>query len=120
MGLSDLGGPNESQWAYEVEKEKIIRYLEILKSRITITTDKWTSNKKKATWLSLYITCMSQLIATSYCKVSYVFFSFFNFLSVFLFDHLMISLCINDMFLYIYIFNVGLFICLLHTQKKFF
>ena len=32
---------------YEVEKDKMISYLEKLQSRITITTDMWTSNQKK-------------------------------------------------------------------------
>ena len=65
MGLSDLGGPNESQWAYEVEKEKIIRYLEILKSRIAITTDMWTSNKKKG-YMAITVHYMYE---STYCNI---------------------------------------------------
>ncbi|RVW35249.1 putative AC transposase [Vitis vinifera] len=33
---------------YEVEKDKMISYLEKLQSRVAITTDMWTSNQKKA------------------------------------------------------------------------
>ena len=32
---------------YEVEKEKMISYLEKLESRVAITIDMWTSNQKK-------------------------------------------------------------------------
>ncbi|KAL6325029.1 hypothetical protein AAG906_022119 [Vitis piasezkii] len=44
---------------YEVEKDKMISYLEKLQSRVAITTDMWTSNQKKGYMAIMYITLMS-------------------------------------------------------------
>ena len=89
---------------YEVEKEKMISYLEKLESRVAITIDMWTSNQKKG-YMANTVHYIKESWLLQHHIVRLVMLFFFNFLSVFLFDHLMISFVLMIFFL-----NVGLFI----------
>ena len=62
---------------YEVEKEKMISYLEILKSRIAITTDMWTSNKNKGYMaITVHYTYESCLLQHHIVRLAMFFFLF--------------------------------------------
>ena len=100
---------------YEVEKDKMISYLEKLQSRVAITTDMWTSNQKKG-YMAITVHYIDESWLLHHHIVRLVMLFFFNFQSVFLFDPLMILFVLMIFF----ILNLGLFMCLLHTQKKFF
>ena len=100
---------------YEVEKDKMISYLEKLQSRVAITTDMWTSNQKKG-YMAITVHYIDESWLLHHHIVRLVMLFFFNFQSVFLFDPLMILFVLMIFF----ILNLGLFVCLPHTQKKFF
>ncbi|XP_052110149.1 zinc finger BED domain-containing protein DAYSLEEPER-like [Arachis duranensis] len=52
---------------YELEKLNMTKLMDGNDSRVAVTTDMWTSNKKKDTWLSRHTT----LIVHGFCKGAY-------------------------------------------------
>jgi hypothetical protein len=101
--------------AYKEEQKKAIAYMYGTKSRVAITTDLWTSDNQKRGYMAI----TAHFKDDSWTLINII--MRYLFLLPFIELFLVAFYCITELYLAVfYCICVGSYMCLLHTQLKFF